>query len=105
MSRPHPRLLAAVVAAALAAASAGALADGTISGTIASFAVAADGKSATATVDDEKSGRPVTVTITDDETLGKLKDKRLGEGDEVRGRYEMRDGTNVSRSLRKKAGC
>jgi hypothetical protein len=66
--------------------------------------LAADGKSATAVLKDTKTGQPVTLTITDDLTLDKFKDKRIVEGDEIRARYE-KDGKNTSKSFKKAAGC
>ena len=45
-----------------------------------------------------------TLTITDDLTLDKFKDKRIVEGDEIRARWE-KDGKNTSKSFKKTAGC
>jgi len=42
----------------------------------------------------------VTLTITDDLTLDKFKDKRIVEGDEIRARFE-KDGKNTSKSFRR----
>lgn len=73
-------------------------------GPVTKIKLAADGKSATAVLKDTKTGEPVTLTITDDLTLDKFKDKRIVEGDEIRARYE-KDGKNTSKSFEKAAGC
>jgi len=53
---------------------------------------------------DGKSGEAVSITITDDLTLDKFKDKRIQPGDEIRARFE-KDGKNTSKSFKKTAGC
>ena len=80
--------------------------EGKLVGPITKITMAADGKSATAVLKDTKAGTPVTITITitDDLTLDKFKDKRIVEGDEIRARYE-KDGKNTSKSFKKTAGC
>ena len=62
-------------------------------------------KGATATVllKDTKSDKVVTVTVKDELTLDKFKDKRIVEGDEIRLKYD--DGTGESKLFRKTAGC
>jgi hypothetical protein len=65
----------------------------------------ADGKSAVATLKDNKSGNSVTINITDDLTLDKFKDKRIVEGDEIRAKYDNAGGKNESKSFKKTAGC
>lgn len=77
----------------------------TIVGPVTKIELAADGKSAQAIVKNLKSGEDVPVTVTDDLTLGKFKDKRIVEGDEIRVRYEKKDGGNASRTFKKTAGC
>ena len=74
-------------------------------GTITKLAVAQDGKSATAVLKDVKTGKEVTILITDDLTLDKFKDKRIVEGDEIRTRFDDADGKNKSKSFKKTAGC
>jgi Cu/Ag efflux protein CusF len=64
-----------------------------------------DAKTATATLKDNDSGKLVVVTINDDLTLDKLKDHRIVEGDEIRCKYEVKDGKNISTYFRKTAGC
>lgn len=77
----------------------------TMVGSITRIRLAQDGKSATAILKESKSGDSVTVTITDDLTLDKFKDKRIVEGDEIRTRFEKKDGKNDSKTFRKTAGC
>ncbi len=64
-----------------------------------------DARTATATLKDNKTGEPVTVTVNDDLTLDKFKDHRIVAGDEIRLKYEVQDGKNVSKYFRKTAGC
>lgn len=64
-----------------------------------------DATTATATVKDNKSGAEVAIVVNDEMTLDKFKDKRIVEGDEVRVKYETVDGKNVSKYLKKTAGC
>ena len=78
--------------------------EGKMVGPITKITLAADGKSATAVLKDSKAGTPVTITITDDLTLDKFKDKRIVEGDEIRARFE-KDGKNTAKSFKKTAGC
>lgn len=62
-------------------------------------------KTATATLKDNKTEKLVVITINDDLTLDKFKDHRIVEGDEIRCKYEVIDGKNVSKLFRKTAGC
>ena len=78
--------------------------EGKMVGPITKITLAADGKSATAVLKDTKANAPVTITITDDLTLDKFKDKRIVEGDEIRARFE-KDGKNTAKSFKKTAGC
>lgn len=64
-----------------------------------------DAVTATATLKDNKTGEPVTVVVNDDLTLDKFKDHRIVVDDEIRLKYEVRDGKNVSKYFRKTAGC
>jgi hypothetical protein len=79
--------------------------DTTIVGPVTRIEVAPDGKSAQATLKDEKGGGEVTVNVTDDLTLDKFKDKRIQEGDEIRARFEKKQGGNQSKTFKKTAGC
>ena len=74
-------------------------------GVITKLEVAKDGKSATATLKDNKSGKLVVINVIDDLTLDKFKDHRIVEGDEIRCKYESVNGTNQSKFFRKTAGC
>jgi len=74
-------------------------------GVISKIEMAADGKSATAILKDNKSGESVPILITDDLTLDKFKDKRIVEGDEIRCKFEKVDGKNNSKIFKKTAGC
>ena len=65
----------------------------------------ADAKTATVTLKDNKTDELVTVIVNDDLTLDKFKDHRIVVGDEIRLKYEVRDGKNVSKYFRKTAGC
>jgi len=64
-----------------------------------------DAKTATVTLKDDKTNELVTVIVTDDLTLDKFKDHRIVTGDEIRLKYEVKDGKNVSKYFRKTAGC
>jgi hypothetical protein len=64
-----------------------------------------DAKTATATLKDTKTDKLVDITVNDDLTLEKFKDHRIVEGDEIRCKYEVKDGKNVSNYFRKTAGC
>jgi hypothetical protein len=64
-----------------------------------------DAKTATVTLKDTKSDQSVDIVIEDDLTLDKLKDHRIVDGDEIRCKYEVKDGKNVSTYFRKTAGC
>lgn len=64
-----------------------------------------DAKTATVTLKDNKSENLAPIVVTDDLTLDKFKDHRIVEGDEIRCKYEVSDGKNVSKYFRKTAGC
>ena len=64
-----------------------------------------DAKTAKATLKDTKTGKLVTVIVNDDLTLDKFKDHRIVVGDEIRCKYEVQDGKNISKYFRKTAGC
>ncbi len=78
--------------------------EGKMVGPVTKITLAADGKSAIAVLKDSKSGEAVSITITDDLTLDKFKDKRIQPGDEIRARFD-KDGKNTSKSFKKTAGC
>jgi hypothetical protein len=77
----------------------------TVVGPVVQINLAKDGKSAVAVLKDAKTGDAVSLTITDDLTLDKFKDKRITVGDEIRARFEKKDGRNDSKYFRKTAGC
>lgn len=64
-----------------------------------------DAKSATVTLKDKKTEKLVTIIVNDELTLDKFKDHRIVEGDEIRCKYETKDGKNISSYFRKTAGC
>jgi len=64
-----------------------------------------DATTATVTMKDNADGKLLPITINDELTLDKLKDHRIVEGDEIRCKYEVVDGKNVSKLFRKTAGC
>ncbi len=65
----------------------------------------ADAKTATVTLKDKKTENSVVLIINDELTLDKLKDHRIVEGDEIKCKYEILDGKNISTYFRKTAGC
>ena len=77
----------------------------TVVGAITRIDMAPDGKSAVAVLKDAKSGQAISISITDDLTLDKFKDKRIVTGDEIRTRFDKKDGRNASKSFKKTAGC
>jgi len=98
-------ILSAVLAVSSATFAGNAAAEeGKMVGPVTKIKLAADGKSATAILKDVKTGELVTITVTDDLTLDKFKDKRIVESDEIRARYE-KDGKNTAKSFKKTAGC
>jgi hypothetical protein len=76
----------------------------TIVGPVTKIELAKDGKSAEATLKDNKGGALVLIYVTDDLTLDKFKDKRIVVGDEIRTRFEKGD-KNLAKSFKKTAGC
>lgn len=76
-----------------------------MTGVISKIELAADGKSAIAVIKDNKTEESVTLTVTDEQTLEKFKDKRILEGDEVRTKFEKEGDKNTSKMFKKTAGC
>jgi hypothetical protein len=74
-------------------------------GSISKIELSADGKSATVILKDSKTEAPVTISVTDELTLDKFKDKRIVEGDEIRTKYEKSGDSNISKMFKKTAGC
>ncbi|MGB9082886.1 MAG: hypothetical protein WCD00_16440 [Desulfuromonadaceae bacterium] len=76
-----------------------------MTGTISKIELSADGTSAVAALKDSKTEVLVTITVIDELTLDKFKDKRIVEGDEIRTKYEKSGATNTSKMFKKTAGC
>lgn len=74
-------------------------------GTLSKIEMSADGKSATAILKDSKTGESVSIIVSDDLTLDKLKDKRIVEGDEIRCKFDKQGDKNSSKIFKKTAGC
>ena len=74
-------------------------------GTIQKIELAADATSAKVTVKETKSDKLIVITVNDTLTLDKFRDKRIVEGDDIRCKYEVIDGRNISRLFKKTAGC
>lgn len=76
-----------------------------IVGVITKVEMSADKKEATVTLKDSKTSDLVVVVVVDELTLDKFGDKRIVVGDEIRCKYEDKDGKNVARLFKKTAGC
>ena len=74
-------------------------------GTITKIEMAADGKSATVILQDNKTSESIPILVSDELTLDKFKDKRIVEGDEIRCKFDKQDGKNNSKIFQKTAGC
>lgn len=94
------RLISAIAVSLLALTSVSFAEEVKLVGTITK--VQADASKATVSLKDS-SGKETTVTVTDQLTLDKLKDKRISTGDEVRVKFDTKD--NVTKLFRKTAGC
>ncbi len=64
-----------------------------------------DATVAVATIKDSSSGQAIPITVVDQVTLDKLKDHRISVGDEVKCKYEKKDGKNVATYFKKPGGC
>ncbi len=62
-----------------------------------------NGNIASVEVKENSSGKKVSLTVNDQLTVEKLRDKRIATGDEVRIKYEST--TGITKLLRKTAGC
>lgn len=100
-------VLVALVAVGVAALSRIASADETkMVGVISKIDISGkDAKTATVILKDNKTEQPITIVVNDELTLDKFKDHRIVEGDEIRCKYELKDGKNISTYFRKTAGC
>lgn len=74
-------------------------------GSVSKIEISADKKTANVTLKDNKTEKEVVIVVTDQETLDKLSEKRIVEGDEIRTKYDDASGKNVSRMFKKTAGC
>ena len=75
----------------------------TVVGYLIKIDVAADGKSAEATL--LVKGKKTPIFISDALTLKKFKVKKIRTDDEIRCKYKVIDGKNVSVSFLRTAGC
>jgi len=101
------KLLAAVAlaAAVVLATPHAAQAEEKLLGTITKIDVATDSKSAVATLKDVRSGASVDIFVADDVTLKKFADHRISSGDEIKCKYEKKDGKNLATYFKKAGGC
>jgi hypothetical protein len=76
-----------------------------IVGEVTKIELSADGKQAIVEIKDKKTEKVIEVIVLDEETLSKFKSYKIREGDEVRCKYEVKDGKNISKSLLRTAGC
>ena len=98
-------MMAMLAVSGLVVADSASAAEVKITGVISKIELAADGKSAAVTVKDNKSGKEIAITVTDELTLDKFKDKRIVDGDEIRAKYDDEGGKNISSMFKKTAGC
>lgn len=76
--------------------------EGKMIGTVAAIYLQAT--SALVTLKDS-SGQNVVIFIDDEVTLAKLRDKRISIGDEIKCKYEPKDGKNHATYFKKAGGC
>jgi hypothetical protein len=98
-------LATALTFAAIAGSPATLAAEVKMVGTITEIQMAADGNSAIAILEHNKTGESIAITVTDELTLDKFKDERIVEGDEIRAKYDNAGGSNKSLTFKKTAGC
>jgi hypothetical protein len=97
--------LAAAAALTLLAAPAVARAEEKFLGKVVKIEMATpDAKVATATLQDD-AGKTVAITVQDKVTLDKFADKRITVGDEIKCKYQAKDGKNVATFFKKPGGC
>lgn len=104
MTRKIIRAAVLAVAFVLSTAEA-ARAEDKLAGVVTDIVVAADKKSAVATVKDDKTAALVPITVRDDLTLGKFQRAIIQVGDEIKVKYEKKGGKNVATYFRKPGGC
>jgi hypothetical protein len=100
------------LASVLAIAAAFVLVTGTVAraeekvlGPVQKIAMAPDAKTAVATLKDNASGQTVDITVIDQVTLDKFKDHRISVGDDIKCKFDKKDGKNVATFFKKPGGC
>jgi hypothetical protein len=94
--------LAAAVAAALLSIGS-ARADEKFLGTVAQIQMSGSASAvATLKADD---GKTIDLVVDDAVTLEKFKDRRIGSGDLIKAKYEVKDGKNRATYFKKPGGC
>lgn len=78
---------------------------GKLTGPVVSITPAEDGKSAVVVLKDSKTDEEVEILVDDQLTLDKFKDKRISVGDDIRCKWELKDGRKHSTYFRKVGGC
>jgi hypothetical protein len=96
--------LSAVAALALLAVPAAARAEEKFLGKVVKIEMAPGAKVAAATLQSD-DGKTVVITVQDKLTLDKFADKRIGVGDEIKCKYEVKGGKNVATFFKKPGGC
>jgi len=102
------KLVSALVLAAsfVLAAPSPARAEDKVLGTVTKIDLASkDAAAAVAILQDTGSGKSVAITVLDKVTLDKFKDHRINVGDEIKARFEKKDGKNVATYFKKPGGC
>ena len=106
MKRSSALLLSLMMGLVLFAKSAPAWADDAetkVVGPVVKIEMAADSKSAVATL--RVKGQMVPIEVEDELTLNKFRIKKIQPGDEIRCIYTNGSGKNLSKTFRKTAGC
>jgi ABC-type proline/glycine betaine transport system substrate-binding protein len=97
--------LTAVAALMLLAVPVAARAEEKVLGKVVKIEMAAPtAKVATATLQND-AGKTVAITVQDKVTLDKFADKRITVGDEIKCKYEVKEGKNVATFFKKPGGC
>ncbi len=77
---------------------------GNIKGPMTKVTKNADG-SFTIIVKDTKTSKDYTIEVKDDDTKGKLDSKKVAVDDEVKVKFDEKDGKNINSKFLKAAGC
>ncbi|MDY0383511.1 MAG: hypothetical protein AB7T17_04780 [Geobacter sp.] len=75
-----------------------------IKGPVSKITKNADG-SYTVVVKDNASGKAVEMQVSDEMTVNKLNSKKIVVDDDVKVKYDEKDGKNISTKMLKAAGC